>query len=183
MFHSSLCTHAKNPFYYAQTASNSAPNHRFVVAFVSLWANAAPTWNTIFSYFNFDAQLQTRCLLISLGCQLSLATLLFDPIQWFSGFFCVFGHSHLSWTTRALRAPLRLTNDQNLIYTHWMCNRASKFGIVATMWPLTSIEGALDRQGIDADINYWRGARATYQIHPPYLAKMMPVNEKSKPLS
>ena len=49
MFHQLSHIYAKTPFCCVEAVANNALNRRRVVIFDQMWANAAPTWKTVFS--------------------------------------------------------------------------------------------------------------------------------------
>ena len=91
-------TDTENPFYLTWTAPNSPLNLRRVFVFGREWANAAPSSKTTY------AKLYTQYLLISLRCQLSKPTLIYDRSNYFVDFRYVFRNNCWFWATRAFSA-------------------------------------------------------------------------------
>ena len=91
--------YAKHPFCYVETVVNNALNCQHV--FYQLWANAAPTVNTVFSLTNVHAKWWIHCLLISSVSLLSDGTSIYDWSKWVCRvFFGIFRDNCQIWATR-----------------------------------------------------------------------------------
>ena len=99
--------HAKTPFCCYETVANNALNHRHVVAFGRMWANAAPIFNTAFSLTDVHAKWWIHCLLISSTPLLSHVTSIYDQPKWVCGVFWCF--------------PRQLANLCDLSIQHHLC--------------------------------------------------------------